>query len=837
MGEVGSIFVRIGAKIDDFEAAMRRVQSSIKEIENRFDGMRAVGDRISEAGQKVVLAGGAMAAGLGFAVKTAADFEAQMSKVKALSGATEADFTRLRDAAIELGAQSVYSASEAAQGMQILAAAGFDTNQIIAAMPGLLNAAAAAGEDFATVADIMVAAMSGFGLQAQDMAHIADVLASAANASAISITDIGYSLKYVAPVATTAGVSLEEVSAALAILGNAGIKADQAGTTLRMALIRLADPPKEAAAMMEQLGIKVTDASGKMLPFQQIIAQLHEKFRGLSQAQRIQAAATIFGAESMSGMLTLIEAGPEKLGALTTEFQNSSGAAQQMADTMTNNLWGALEQLKGSLESAFITVGTALTPTIQTITQHLQGLVDWFNQLPAPVQQGIAIFGALAAVLAVVGGTVLIFSGLIMQGITALSSLASLLSALPAVFTAITGPIGLVIAAIAALAAIAYIVYKNWGPIKEFFAKIWEWIKDKTLSAWETIKNSVVGAWEAISGAASTIWGAIKSTITDIVQGVVDNVLKYYESMKDGIEKVWNGIADFFRGAWDLIKNIFGGALLLILDLVTGDFTKLKEDAVAIWNNIKDALGKIWDGIKQIFSGSLEALKGFLTTTWNNIKTTAEAIWTGIKNFLSNTWENIKSTAINAWNSLKSSVSNAMDSVRQAIVDAMNRALDFLRNLPSTMYNLGVDIIKGLLNGISSLAGRVWQKVNEIADGIKQKIRGALGIASPSRVMIEFGRLTGEGLAIGLKQAIASVEKQALSLVNMAVLSPDVISLASDATYNIKQQNSSSSVPAPVEIIIQQMVVRSEEDIYAISRQLYQLSRSQFRAYGQNVRR
>lgn len=280
MAEVGSIFVRIGASIDDFEKAMREVEKNIKNIESRFEGLRSVGERLQNIGAKIAASGAAIGAGLGVAVKTAADFDAQMSKVQALAGATEQEFQKLRDAAIELGAKSVYSASEAAEGMQILAAAGFNANQIIDAMPGLLNAAAAAGENFSTVADIMVAAMSGFGLQASDMAHIADVLASAANASAISITDIGYSLKYVAPVAKTAGISLEEVSAALAILGNAGIKAEQAGTTLRRALIRLADPPKEAAEMLKQLGIRITDSSGKMLPFQQIIAQLHEKFKG-----------------------------------------------------------------------------------------------------------------------------------------------------------------------------------------------------------------------------------------------------------------------------------------------------------------------------------------------------------------------------------------------------------------------------------------------------------------------------------------------------------------------------------------------------------------------------
>lgn len=624
MAEVGSIYVRIGAQIDDFEAAMRKIEGSIKQAESRFEGMRAVGERLSSVGQKVALAGGAMATGFGFAVKTAADFEAQMSKVQALSGATEADFQRLRDAAIELGAQSVYSAGEAAQGMQILAAAGFDTNQIIAAMPGLLNAAAAAEEDFATVADIMVAAMSGFGLQARDMAHIADVLASAANASAISITDIGYSLKYIAPVAKTAGVNLEEVSAALAILGNAGIKAEQAGTTLRMALIRLADPPKEAAEIMEQLGIRVTDASGKMLPFQQIIAQLHDKFSGLSQAQKLQAAATIFGAEAMSGMLTLIEAGPQQLGALAAEFQNSSGAAQQMADTMTNNLAGALEQLKGALESAFIAIGTALTPAIQTIVGHIQNLVNWFNQLPEPVKQAISVAGALAAALTLAGGVILIFAGQILQGISAAKNLGLTLSALPKMFTLLIGPIGIAMAAIAAFVAIAYVVIKNWEPIKGFFSGLWKKVTGIFEDAVSSISKVITNTWDKISKTTS---------------------------------QIWEGIKNFFATWWPTLLLVFAGPLGYIVVWIVQHWDKVKATTTAIWNSIISFLSGIWGSIRSAAASLWNAISGAISGPMQTLNNTVTSIWSSIKASLTS-----------AWNSLKSSASSIFSSIADAIV-------------------------------------------------------------------------------------------------------------------------------------------------------------------------
>lgn len=735
VAEVGNIFVRIGAKVDEFEAAMRQVQENIKNVEGRFSGLTKIGQELSGIGAKVAAAGAAMGAGLGFAVKTAADFEAQMSKVQALSGATEADFNRLRDAAIELGAQSVYSASEAAEGMQILAAAGFDTNQIIAAMPGLLNAAAAAGENFGTVADIMVAAMSGFGLQAQDMVHIADVLASAANASAISITDIGYSLKYVAPVAKTAGVSLEEVSAALAILGNAGIKAEQAGTTLRMAFIRLADPPKEAAAMLQQLGIQITDASGKMLPFQQIIGQLHEKFSGLSQAQKLQAAATIFGAESMSGMLALIEAGPEKLGALTKEFQNSSGAAQQMADTMTNNLAGALEELKGALESAFITIGTALTPAIQWVVQHLQSLVEWFNQLPAPVQNTLAVLAALSAVVLVVGGGFLALAGFMMQGVTALSSLASLFSVLPAVFSALLSPIGLVIAAIAALGAIVYVVYANWSTIKEFFVNLWEGIREVVVNA----ANAVLDFLRQ--------WGPlILATVTGPVGLLVYAIATHWEQIKQATAAAWDTIKNSVVAAFEWMYN-HNYYFQYLVDFIRQAWQTIWKFSISIWNAIKDALAAVWETIRTI-----------VTTCWQAIQDVTVTVWTAISQRLLALWQQIMAQASAAWNNIYAVISGIWNRIEQGF-----------ENLVSAAWNWGKNLLSNFISGITSMLPQLWDTLSNVAS----TVAGFLGFHSPTKLgpgreadkwAPNFIDMFAQGLRAGIPKLEATLQDLALTL-------------------------------------------------------------------------
>lgn len=565
MPEIGNIFVRIGARFDELDAALRQVDKAIEQAEKRFQGLADVGERLESVGMRLSLVGAGMAAGIGYAVKTVADFEAQMSKVRALSGATEEEFQRLQDAAVELGAKTVYSASEAAEGMQILAAAGFNTEQIIAAMPGLLDAAASSGEGFATVADIMVAAMSGFGLQAQDMAHIADVLASAANASAISITDIGYSLKYVAPIAATAGVSIEEVSAALAILGNAGIKAEQAGTTLRMAFIRLADPPKEAAEALKSLGIRTTDAQGRMLPLGEIIAQLSERFRGLSEAEQIQAASAIFGAHAVSGMMALIKAGPQALADLTTSFQQSSGAAREMASIMTDNLAGAWEQLKGAVESRLIRLGDALAPAIRQVTEALTRLVEWFNNLPGPVQKAIAVGGALAAVLTTVAGATLTLAGLMMQGVPAIMAVVGAIGKLGPVLAGLAGPVGIAVAAIGAVIAIGTVLCRHWDEIKAWLSRTWESIKARAVEIWTGLKEWLVNWWPYLIGALAgpvgifaawvyKNWDAIKQQAVEAWNRIKEAVLERVRTWVEIGTRLAEGISQGLQNAKEWLK-------------------------------------------------------------------------------------------------------------------------------------------------------------------------------------------------------------------------------------------------------------------------------------------
>lgn len=317
------------------------------------------------------------------AVKVGSDFEAQMSRVQAISGATGEEFEKLRSQAIELGADTAFSATEAAQGMENLAAAGFTTSEIMDAMPGMLNLAAAAGEDLASSADIAASTLRGFGLEASDAAHVADVLAENANRTNSSVSETGEAMKYVAPLARAAGISLEETAAAIGIMANAGIQGSQAGTTLRGALSRLSKPTDVMTQAMDELGVSFYDSEGKMLSLTDQVKMMRTAMEGMTDEQKNNYLVTLYGQEALSGMLALINEGEGSLADLTAAYENCDGAAETAAKTMQDNLKGAIEELSGSAESLGIvfydSVADGLKDTVKVVNESVDDITEAFT--------------------------------------------------------------------------------------------------------------------------------------------------------------------------------------------------------------------------------------------------------------------------------------------------------------------------------------------------------------------------------------------------------------------------------------------------------------------------
>ena len=834
-------------RLEETNGAINKHTTSWGKLQERLstfgNNLRDVGQRMQSVGQSMAASFGAAATAiggaLGFAVKKSMDFEAQLDRVGAIAGATPSELKKLEKASLDLGASTSKSATEVAQGMEIMAAMGYNTNQILAAMPGIISAAEASGEDMALVADTVSAALNSFGLEAAEASRVADVLAQAANDSAAGIQDMQYTFKYAAPVARTLGISLEQLAAATEIMSNAGIRGEQAGTTLRAALIRLSDPPKEAAAMLKELGVRITDSSGKMLPFNQIIAQLSKSTEKMSNAQKLAALSTIFGTEAASGMLTVIEAGPEKFDELTKSLQNSAGASQEAAKQMKDNLKGSLEELQGAFETAQITIGNALAPAIEKVAGYIQNLINWFNNLSPSTQQFIATAAAVAAVLAGIGtaiGVVLAIIGTAASGIGALTAafgaVSGAIAAAGGALAVITGPIGLTIAAIAALVAAGVALWMNWDTVKAKAIEIWgaitEWfsvtlesIKQFFSNTWTGIKDFTSTTWENIKQITETVWNAIKDGVMAIITPFVDGITNIFNGMKDGLMTIFEGLRQYFSGVWELIKNIFLGAVLLIVDLVTGDFEGLKNDAKAIFENMKNALSNIWEGIKKVFSGAVEAVKGFVSAAWENIKSntsivfntvksTVSSIWEGIKNFVSTTVTNIKNSISTNFENAKNAVSEKMTAAKKAIIDIWNKAQRFLENID--LYEIGKDIIQGLINGIGSMAGALWKKAKSIAESIKNTISDALDINSPSRVMRDqVGKWIPLGLAEGIERNINAVVSATNRMAQATIPSANSLTLNNAARPIVNNTTNS-----PITIHLTYNGTGSQQDAYNI---------------------
>lgn len=284
-------------------------------------------------------------------VNVGKSFEAGMSEVQAISGASGKDLQALTNKAKEMGATTKFSATQSAEALKYMAMAGWKTNDMVDGLGGVMNLAAASGEDLGTVSDIVTDALTAFGLQAKDSGHFADVLAKASSNSNTNVSMMGETFKYVAPLAGSMKYSVKDTATAIGLMANAGIKGSQAGTSLRSMLTRLVKPPKEAAEAMSTLGISVTKSDGSMKPLRETMAELREKFSGLTESQKASYASSIAGQEAMSGLLAIVNTSDKDFDKLTKAIDNSSGAAKKQAETMNQNLQGALYELGSAAES------------------------------------------------------------------------------------------------------------------------------------------------------------------------------------------------------------------------------------------------------------------------------------------------------------------------------------------------------------------------------------------------------------------------------------------------------------------------------------------------------
>ena len=534
---------------------------SAQQIAAAGEKMQDVGGKVEGVGKKLLPVTGAVV-GLGAAaVKTAADFDAAMSQVAAVSGASGEDLERLRKKAREMGEQTKFSASEAAEAMNYMAMAGWKTEDMLNGIEGIMSLAAASGENLGSVSDIVTDALTAFGLSAADAGHFSDVLAQASSNANTNVGMMGSTFQKVAPVAGALGYSVEDMSLAIGLMANASIKAEVAGTSLKTALANMAKPTDAQAAAMKQYGISLTNADGTMKSFGEVVNNLRSSLGGLSEAEQVAAASTIFGKESFAGMLAIVNASDADFNKLTDAVYNCDGAAKNMADTMQDNLPGQLEILKSQLDELAISVGEILMPVIRDIVTHLQNFMDKLNGMSEEQQKTVVVIGLLAAAL----GPVIIIIGTLIQSIGAIMTVA------PAVATAF-GTVKIAIAAIG-------------GPVTIVIAVITALVL-KLIHAYNTseeFRNKVNAVFDAVGN-------KVNAAINTII-GVFQSGIDYYKNAVSDIKAAWSELVSWFSGK-------------------VSDFVSIgKIFLMGLWNGINDKVG--W--LKSKVKGVVDKIKSWFT--------------------------------------------------------------------------------------------------------------------------------------------------------------------------------------------------------------------------------
>ena len=766
-------------RLRSLEEQANQSATALQKIRATGEKLQTVGNKISSVGQKLLPVTGVVT-GLGTAaVKTAADFDSAMSRVAAVSGATGSDFDSLRDKAREMGAKTKFSATEAADAMNYMAMAGWKTEDMLSGIEGVMYLAAASGEDLATTSDIVTDALTAFGLTAADSGHFADVLAAASSNANTNVSMMGETFKYCAPVAGALGFSVEDTAEAIGLMGNAGIKASQAGTSMRSIMTNLTGDVKLSGAAIGDVTIATTNADGSMRSLSAILADCRVAFAGMTEAEKANNAEALVGKNAMSGFLALMNAAPEDIEKVSGAVNNCKDAAKNMADTMQDNLEGQLTILKSQLQELAISFGDLLMPAVRSIVSGLQGMVNVLNAMPDGVKRVIMIVALLAAAL----GPVLIIIGKTLSAIGTIMTwapkLAGAISAVKGAFAALSAtmmanPIAIVIAAIAALvAAFIYLWNTNeefrqfwirlWNEIKEVAVQVWTAVSQFLVSAWNGIRNTAVAVWNGIRDFFSGLWAGIKTLFTTVVTAISTFLVGAWNGIRATVMAVWNAISAFLGSVWNGIKSVITNVVNGIRTFLQSAWNGIKTTITTVMNAIRAVISTVWNGIRTIISTVLNGIRGTVNSVWNGIRNTISSVVNGIKNTVS--------SAFNAmWSGIRSTISEIYNTIR----DGLGNAVNYITGLASAGWRWGADIINGIVNGIRSCIGAVANAVTDVANTIRSHLHFSVPDEGPLTDFESWMPDFMSGLAEGIEKSRGMVKAAVNSVAADMVISPQM---------------------------------------------------------------
>lgn len=635
----------------------------------------SLADKLRSTGQAMSLALTAPLVGLAATgAMAAADFEQSLNTMQTVSGATAEQMQDLSDTALQLGADTSFSAGQAAEGMLELAKAGMSTEEVMASIGGTLDLAAASGMSVAQAAEVSANALNTFGLDASEAGRVADLLAAAANSSSVEVTDMAQGMTMAGAVFAANKVPIEDLSTAIALLGNNGIKGSDAGTSLKTMLMRLTAPTTEAAGAMNNLGLEVYNADGSMRAFEDIVGQLETATADLTDEQRNQALTTIFGADAIRAANILITEGSAAYADMKDQV-TQVGAAQEVADSKLKGLAGAIEYAKGTIESTLIAAILPFMDGMAGLIRQGADVIGMFTSLPGPVQNAALAF---AAVLAAAGPLMLAISGI---G----AALGFLLS-----------PIGLIVVGVAALAA-AWT--SNFMGIQEATAAAWATIQPVLQGFSDALMLGLQPAFDAIADGSLSL-GGVLGELGATLFGVGTDTYDTTDNIREltlaltGSQETASTVETGLRSLGTTLQNAFATAV---------------ATAQAAWQQLMALLEPALTRLQAAFQQAQMDV-GALAPKFGELWTAIQNMWTAVQPILQMMAQlfaaEIAITAVVAVNLLAQAFS-ILGTVAGVVLDQITLALNTFAALITEV----VTLVKALIEGDYTAA---WQSAQNI---------------------------------------------------------------------------------------------------------------------------
>lgn len=620
--------------IDMMTSPLVRVQNEMERTARAHQRMgrdiQRIGDGFSSVGESMLpIAAGITAIGAAGG-RAFIDFDSIITGAAAKAGATAEEMEMMRQKASQFGADFPISATQAAEGMDRLAAAGYDANQVVGVMPSVITAAVASGEDLATTSDVVSNALNIWNLKQGDIAQnamrVADVVQMASNKSSLGMADFGLAMQYAGAPAATLNVSIEQLATAMAIMKNNGIEASTIGTSLRSVFSRLSEPPKPAAEAIEALGLQVKDASGNFLGLQPIVEQLRGKILNLSNTEQVAYAKALAGEEAYSGLLALVKTAPEEYQALQNAMDSATGSSQAQFEVMKGTLKNSIDGMLGSLESLAINFGSVLTPQIKAVTDSIGSFADMINELTPETKllignilMGIVAFTgfmlATGKVISIGGGIVKLYGDISRAAMGGSIHNKALQFAVLNTANAYKTLKDTVIALKTTQNGNSLPVFTNISTkIKSEYDKI------RALK-WADITTAIVNAMpkNPISFIKTTVITRLQKIRTSAILAT-ESLLRMYRTfyMSKAMESFANGIGKATKSIFGLVKASFafaltplGIALIAIAGaayLIYKNWDMVGPYFISLWKRIETALIGAWNKIKPAWDSLMNVI-------------------------------------------------------------------------------------------------------------------------------------------------------------------------------------------------------------------------------------